>query len=153
VTNDFQGPLATDPKNLEVMKKTTTVARRERMNELLASVGPHAADVPRAVAMLRDHQCAGNVPCELGDRRTIDALIATHGVVADTTSRVLWVSAGPHLSGRFTRFDLRRIFAPGYRPEADTKVETLPDDPILHDGRYEAVRARRGGPLSGGGGL
>ncbi len=150
VTNHFEGPLSTDPKNVEVLKSTSTVARRQRLDELLASVGPHAADVPRAVAMLRDHACAGHVACELGDRRTIDAFIATHGVVADTTSRTLWVSAGPHLSGHFTRFDLRRIFAPGHVPEADTTAETLPDDPVLHDGRYELGRARAGGPRVGG---
>ena len=63
--------------------------------------------------MLRDHACAGGETCALGDRRSIDAFIATHGIVADATDRVLWVSAGPHLSGRFVKVDLRTSFAPG----------------------------------------
>jgi isopenicillin-N N-acyltransferase-like protein len=150
VTNHFEGPLAGDPKNLAVMEHTSSVARRERLDEMLAGVGPHEADVPRAVAMLRDHQCARGASCELGDRRSIDALIATHGIVADTTARVLWVSAGPHLSGHFTRFDLRAIFAGGHSPETDLAVQTIPDDPILHDGRYEAGRARAGKARVGG---
>ena len=46
----------------------------------------------------------------------VHALIATHGVVMDTTARVLWVSESPHLLGRFVGFDLRRALSPGYDP-------------------------------------
>jgi len=144
VTNHFEGPLRDDPKNVAVRERTSTVARRERLEELLHEVGSHAADVPSAVGMLRDHQCARGLSCEIGDRRTIDALIATHGIVADTTDRVLWVSAGPHLSGHFTRFDLKAIFARGHVPELDPPPPTLGEDPILRDGRYDAARARAG---------
>jgi len=150
LTNHFEGPLAGDPKNEAVRRATTTLARRSRLDELLAEVGPREADVPRAVAMLRDHSCAEGKSCALGDRRAIDALIATHGIVADTTDRVLWVSAGPHLSGAFVRFDLKAVFAPGHDPAADPPPETLPEDPILHDGRYAGGRAHAGGPRFGG---
>ncbi len=145
VTNHFEGPLAGDPKNLAVRLGTTTLPRRARLDELLGAVGPHEADVPRAIAMLRDHACAEGVDCPLGDRRAIDALIATHGIVADTTDKVLWVSSGPHLSGRFVRFDLRTELSPDHDPAADPPPETSSDDPILHDGRYAAARARRPG--------
>ncbi len=150
LTNHFEGPLAEDPKNLAVRQKTTTGPRRARLDELLKAVGPAEADVPRAVAILRDHQCAGGAACALGDRREIDALIATHGIVADTTDRVLWVSAGPHLSGAFVRFDLKAIFGPGHRPEDDGPPEIIPADPILDDGRYAAGRAQAGRPHAGG---
>jgi isopenicillin-N N-acyltransferase-like protein len=150
VTNHFEGPLADDPKNLAVRAKTSTVPRRQRLDEMLEAVGPHEATVERAVAMLRDHTCAGNVACDLGDRRAIDALIATHGIVADTTDRTLWVSAGPHLSGRFVRFDLRTLFATGHDPAADPDPLVIGEDPILHDGRYEAGRAHAGKPTVGG---
>jgi hypothetical protein len=150
LTNHFEGPLKDDPRNVAVRERTTSVARRARLDELLAGVHPHEATVARAVAMLRDHSCAADVPCELGDRRTIDALIATHGVVADTTDRVLWVSAGPHLSGHFVRFDLREVFAEGHDPSRDREPDELPEDPILSDGRYEAGRLRAGGPRFGG---
>jgi hypothetical protein len=142
VTNHLEGPSADDPKNVRVKAETTTLARRARLGELLAAVGPHEADVPRAVAMLRDHACAGDDACPLGDRRAIDALIATHGIVADLTERTMWVSAGPHLSGRFVAFDLRTIFAPGHDPAADAPPRVIAEDPILFDGRYEAGVAR-----------
>jgi isopenicillin-N N-acyltransferase-like protein len=150
VTNHFEGPLADDPKNLAVRATTTTLPRRARLDEMLTTIGPHAADVPGVVAMLRDHACAGGVACELGDRRAIDALIATHGIVADTTDKVLWVSAGPHLSGRFVRFDLKVELSPTHDPTKDPPPEIIAEDPILTDGRYQVGRARAGGPKLGG---
>jgi hypothetical protein len=150
VTNHFEGPLADDPKNLAVRAGTTTLPRRARLDEMLGTIGPHEADVPRAVAMLRDHTCAGGVACELGDRRAIDALIATHGIVADTTDKVLWVSAGPHLSGRFVRFDLKVELSASHDPTTDVPPEVIAEDPILDDGRYARGVAHAGGPKLGG---
>ena len=144
VTNHFEGPLRDDPRDAVVRRTTSTLDRRARLDEVLTELAPGSVDPERAVALLRDHRCAGNASCELGDRRTLDALIATHGIVADTTDKTLWVSAGPHLSGRFVRFDLRAIFAPDHDPSADEEPLTLPEDPILHDGRYEQGRARAG---------
>jgi hypothetical protein len=144
LTNHFEGPLANDTRNLRVRAETTTLARRARADELVASAKD--VDVAGAVAMLRDHTCAKGESCELGDRRTLDALIATHGVVADTTARVLWVSAGPHLSGAFVPFDLRRAFGATRPDESPRKDEPIAADPLLYDGRYEAGRARAGKP-------
>ncbi len=142
VTNDFQGPLATDPKNLQVRTSTTSLARAERAGELLSSVPPQGGSPVVALRILRDHGCSSG-SCELGDRRSIDALIATHGVVADATARLLWVGVGPHLSGKFVRIDLREMLSPDRAPAGDDDPETLPEDPILFDGRYERAMQRR----------
>lgn len=142
VTNDFEGPLATDPKNLEVREKTTTLARAARIKERLSKLPPKTGSPRAALEILRDHRCCEkDCDCELGDRRAVDALIATHGVVADTTAAVLWVGVGPHLSGKFVRVDLRSLLASGQAASNDSEPETMPQDPILVDGRYErAVR-------------
>src|SRR5690606_33515233 len=132
----------------QVRRSTTTLARRARVDELLGAVAPKSATVGRALEILRDHGCAGG-PCPLGDRRAIDAFIATHGVVADLTARTLWVSEGPRLSGRFVKVEpgllVRREDGPPDVPPVE--LETLPADPALHDGRYLEGRARAGGPL------
>jgi hypothetical protein len=143
LTNHLEGPLASDPRNIEVRATTTTLARRARIDELLAKIEPHTATIETAVGMLRDHACAGGEACALGDRRAIDALIATHGIVADTTARVLWVSAGPHLSGAFVKFDLRAAFA---ESRDDSPPETIAPDPILGTPEYDEGRARAGAP-------
>lgn len=145
VTNHFEGPYANDPKNVRVKEKTTTLMRRTRLDERLHQVPDHTADASTALSILRDHACANGETCLPGDRRTIDAFIATHGVVADPTARTLWVSAGPHLSGKFVRFDLDAIFeSKGF---LSGPVETLPEDGALSNGTYTEGRARAGGPL------
>ena len=150
VTNHFEGDLKDDPKNLWVRQHTTTLARRARLDEMLGALAPASVDPTSAVGMLRDHQCAKGEACALGDRREIDALIATHGVVADATDKVLWVSKGPHLSGEFVRFDLNETFAKDHDPASEPPPETIAADPILADGRYEEGRKRAGGPKIGG---
>jgi len=145
VTNHFEGAYANDPKNVHVKEKTTTLMRRARLDERLREVGDHSADPATALSILRDHTCAGGVVCPPGDRRAVDAFIATHGVIADATSRTLWVSAGPHLSGKFVRFDLNTVFKSD--GPLESPIETLPEDGALSNGKYTEGRARAGGPL------
>ena len=106
----FRGALGDDPANLQVEAETSTLARRTRVDELSARL-PRGAGVEDSVGVLRDKRGPGDAALPLGDRRAIDARIATHGVVMDTTARVMWVSEGPHLSGRFIRFDIGRLLA------------------------------------------
>jgi isopenicillin-N N-acyltransferase-like protein len=123
VTNHFAGPAASDPKNLTVRDETSTLDRDARGRELIAN--PEVGDVARMVAMLRDRRGRGNSDLPIGDRRAIDAQIATHGVVMDATARMLWVSEAPHLLGRFVRFDLKRELA------ADVDPKVLPERPFI----------------------
>jgi isopenicillin-N N-acyltransferase-like protein len=147
LTNHLEGPLAKDPANLRVEATTSTWPRRKRLDELLANLPP-GATVQDAVRVLRDKLGPGGERLPLGDRRTLDALIATHGVVMDATAKALWVSEGPHLTGRFVRFDLARLLAPEYPPGSDTTVETVPADPIADSGEYDAW-VRSGSPHHG----
>jgi hypothetical protein len=130
LTNHFEGPWTDDPANLQVKRETSTLARRARLDELLSRMRP-AATVADAVAVLRDRSGVGDAPLPTGDRRAIDALIATHGVVIDTTARVMWVSEGPHLLGRFIRFDVGRLLAKGYDPKIEHDIVATEPDPLL----------------------
>jgi hypothetical protein len=151
VTNHFEGPLGADPRDARVRATTTTLPRRARIDELVAGVARRSADVGRAVALLRDHGCAGGERCALGDRRSPDALIATHGVVFDLTARAAWVSEGPHLSGRFVKIDLGTIVSTWEGRVPSAELEAIEVDPVLTDGRYAEGRERAGGPLMGPG--
>jgi hypothetical protein len=130
VTNHFEGPLASDAANRQVEQETSTLVRRARVDELLERLPP-GAGVESAIAILRDKRGPGDAPLPAGDRRAIDAQIATHGVVMDTTAKVIWVSEGPHLKGRFIRFDLGRLLAPGYEPRTENDVISSSEDPGL----------------------
>lgn len=148
VTNHFFGPARSDPKNLWVRKHTSTLPRYARGQELLRALD-HPASVADAVALLRDRKGVGGKPLPLGDRKAIDALIATHSVVMDATARVLWVSEAPHGLGRFVAFDLKRLLDPNYDPlkSAPVPLETIPADPLLTSGEY--ARWRKAHPRSG----
>ena len=141
LTNHFEGPFAEDPRNKAVEAHTSTHARRDRLDEILANL-PAGANVERAVSILRDHRGKGDKVLPLGDRRSIDALIATHSVVMDLSARALWVSEGPHLVGRYLRFDLARLLEEGFTPSKDEPVVAIGGDPIGSSGDYAAwVRA------------
>jgi hypothetical protein len=129
VTNHFSGPAATDPKNLAVLSRTSTRARKARADELVARVA-RPVTVPAAVSLLRDRSGSGGRRLALGDREAIDALIATHGVVMSTRDRWLWVSVAPHLLGRFLAFDLSRMLAEDYQPEPELALPSIPADPL-----------------------
>jgi isopenicillin-N N-acyltransferase-like protein len=147
LTNHFEGPLADDPENRRVEAVTSTRSRRLRLDELLAQL-PSGAGVEPIVGVLRDRRGVGGEERPLGDRRTLDALIATHSVVMDATARVMWVSEGPHLVGRYLRFDVGRLLDPSFTPSAADAVTALPADPLLTGGAYEAW-VRSGSPHRG----
>ncbi len=135
LTNHFEGPFASDPKNQRVRDATSTLPRRARLDELLA--GRDAPfDPARAVGVLRDRRGAGGEELPLGHRSALDAVIATHAVVMDSTDKTLWVSEGPHLMGRFVRFDLSVLLDPAYEPASGEALVTLPADPALESGEY-----------------
>jgi isopenicillin-N N-acyltransferase like protein len=128
VTNHLEGASHADPKNQRVIAQTTTMPRRARADELVARVTT-PVDPAQALAILRDRKARGDAPLPLGDRRAIDALIATHGVIFDTHQKILWVSEPPHLLGRFVAFDLARLLGDAYRPEP-SELPALPADPL-----------------------
>ena len=124
LTNHFEGPLAADPADRRVRAETTTLERRARLDERLASLG--AADPLAVLDVLRDRRAAGGAALAPGDRRALDADVAAHGVVIDATARVLWVSEAPHLSGRFVRFDLGALAGAAPSPLDAAGLDALP---------------------------
>lgn len=144
-TNHFESALRDDPKNQRVREHTSTLPRRARGDRLLAELPPGSpVTVNDAARLLRDRNAADGSPLPLGDRRAINALIATHGVVMQTGARVLWVSEAPHLLGKFRAFDLKRLLAPDYDPERDNAAgEELAEDELLTSGKYAAWKAAK----------
>ena len=137
LTNHLEGRHADDPKNIDVRLHSSTIPRRRRLDELLARLQP-GVGVPQVVDILRDKRGIGDAPLPLGHRSAIDALIATHSIVMDTTGRQIWISEGPHATGRYIRFDLRELLALDYRPDGPADVEAHPGDAIITDGRFDA---------------
>jgi tetratricopeptide (TPR) repeat protein len=134
LTNHALTPaFAGDAENDRLRRYLTSGARFRRLEELVKR-WHGAIDPKKALEILRDKKGAGGEPLGLGNRNTLDALIATHSVVVDATNLVLWVGEGPHILGRFRAFDLRRELLDEERaPAAD-----LPEDPIRDSDEHRA---------------
>ncbi len=144
IANHYATPtFAADPKDAFVRQHTSTLAREARMRELVAR-DDGRIDPVTAIAILRDRSAAGDAPLPLGNRNAIDALIATHSVVADLTAGVLWVSEGPHTLGAYRRIDLRARLTRGAGPTDEARGDTAADA-LLADGGFE--RQLRGAEL------
>lgn len=109
VSNHFEGPLHADPKNERVRQTTSTLERRARGDALIATA-PRKVSPRQVLAWLRDRNAPDGTPLPPGDRRAIDADIATHGIITSSSAHKLWVSRGPHLGGEFIEFDLDEMF-------------------------------------------
>jgi hypothetical protein len=145
VTNHFESKLREDRRNQRVLESTSTRARRKRADELLAAaeMASAAAGPELALRLLRDRNGAGGARLELGDRRAIDALIATHGVIMESGSKTLWVSESPHLLGRFVAFELEQLLASDYDPARSLPLRSLPADPLLQSREYADFQRRQ----------
>ncbi|MCA9647366.1 MAG: hypothetical protein KC492_42040, partial [Myxococcales bacterium] len=118
VTNHLEGPSSKDRKNRRVRELTSTLPRRKRGDELTTDQGPTPLTAQVAADWLRDRKLAGGKSLDRGDRRAIDAGIATHAIIADSGAHRLWVSEGPNLDGDFVAFDLDQLLAEDYIPAA-----------------------------------
>jgi isopenicillin-N N-acyltransferase like protein len=142
VANHFlDNSFRSDASNDWLRRYMTSDARYRRVTQLLKRFSGRFD--PRTAAMvLRNRTGIDDEPLGLGNRNALDALIATHGVVADLTDMVLWVSRGPHLLGPFVAIDLKPLFGiPLARmdpPEA-IPADVLLDSPELR--RYQMAQA------------
>jgi hypothetical protein len=135
LTPAFEG----DAENDRLRRYLTSGARHARLEELVGRARGQI-DPRRALDILRDKKGQGGSDLGLGNRRSLDALIATHSVVADVTEGLLWVGEGPHLLGRFRGFDLRKELL----SEDRSDPVDLPADPVGGSPEHQAyLDARR----------
>ena len=128
-------PLKDDPKDARIRELTTTLARDARLRELVER-RRGSIDPGTAVGMMRDRAGVGDAPVPLGNRNALDAVVATHSVVADLTALTLWVSEGPHTFGRYVRIDLGARLREGEGAAAREAADDIAEDPALRDGTW-----------------
>ncbi len=108
VSNHFRSPAFEALEvNRQRMAEGTTVPRLARMEALLEE-HRGALDMAAAVSMLRDRRGLDGGDLPRGHRHALDADIATHSVVFDTSARTVWVSRSPNTAGGYVAYDLNR---------------------------------------------
>ena len=144
VSNHFRAPeFAGDATNARRIAEATTAPRLARMEELVARAVP--VDPLEATEILRDRRGVGDVVLARGHRASVNADIATHGVVIDATNRTVLVSRYPNLAGGFAQISLAGNL------EATSVVAAEPDAARALDlrlGRELLREARRSDPAT-----
>ncbi len=91
------------------------------------------------LSILRDKGVDENgATLHLGNRRAIDALIASHGVLFDSLTKTLYVSQGPSLSGAFRAYDIEKSFA----AKAPIEKAILTSDPLVSAEQYSTLKSK-----------
>jgi hypothetical protein len=136
-------PETPDFAGARLAASSTSLYRRERLEELLARQGP--LDAKSAVRVLRDRRGKGDRDLSPGNRNAVNALISSHSVIFDLTARRAWVAQEPHGLGRFVAYSLDLgIGADPADPRFQALAsEGLPPDPWLTGGGYANYVASR----------
>lgn len=140
-SNHFQSEVfQDDPVNLEAQKKTSTVYRYQRMQQLFEQnpilSPPLFSDILRNIEGLNGQNIG------IGNEMAINQLIAHHSVIFDPKAQIVWVAGSPSQLGTFVAYDLKKIFAeasPDIREKAllDSPELNMPADSLLFSATYK----------------
>lgn len=132
----FAGDATNDMRKIEL----TSVARESRGLSLTGKIPPDASAEQKTLKILEVLRDKGvdelNRPLHLGHRQAIDAMIATHSVIMDSTRGRLYVGQGPSVAGKFLGYDLAKSF----HDQKPVLVETLPADPMISESFYSEFK-------------
>src|SRR5680860_60004 len=148
-SNHFQSAAyANDKKNQEHILESHSQYRYERMEELLDEQPKVTPEI--VVEILRDKRGLDDKRIGYGNEKTLNQLLAHHGIVFQPEDLKVWVSSNPYQLGEFVAYDLNSIFND---MDDDTKVKSMSEeklniaeDPFLrtlayrHYQRYRKLR-------------
>lgn len=110
-SNHYQSKLfMSDSINLKNISNSDSKYRFDRVNELLeeAKAPLTPSDVAR---ILRNKEGHAGKDIGLGNQKSLNQLIAHHGILFKPNERKMWVSTAPYQMGEFVCYDLVKIFA------------------------------------------
>ncbi len=137
-SNHYQGRLLGSEKaNLENIENSDSKYRFSRMKELIGNNLP--LDLQNSVSILRNTLGMHDKFIGYGNPKSINQLLAHHGIVFKPGERRLWVSANPYQLGAVVGYDLKKVFSPVPFPEDSSLV--LPADPFLATEDYRNFEA------------
>lgn len=143
VTNHLIHPdFSKDPVNKWRIDQLTTKFRSDRAYELLKQFGSKEMTTERQkeimmLKFLRDKKAAGGESLHLGNRRAIDALIASHSVIYNAKAGRIYVSEGPALTGPYRGYDLTASFA----KQIPSPLSKLPADNELSPEDFRRIKS------------
>jgi isopenicillin-N N-acyltransferase like protein len=108
--NHYQGPVFKDDSvNIRNIESSDSKARFDRMNQLLQRSFP--LDTKEAAGILRDKNALNDQFIGYGNAKSLNQLIAHHGILFKPENKEMWVSTPPYQLGEFIAYDLDNVFA------------------------------------------
>ena len=128
--NHYQSPLfLKDSVNIKNIKNSDSDYRFKRMTQLMEQTYP--ITVKSAIGILREKNGLENEFIGYGNSKSLNQLIAHHGIIFKPTQRQFWVSTPPYQLGEFIGYDLDVIFSNA--PTEFTNIDslTIAKDPFV----------------------
>ena len=97
-----------DSTNIININTTDSKYRFDRISELMKEKFP--IDVKSAVGILRNKNGMGEKFIGYGNFKSINQLIAHHGIVFKPSRKTLWISSPPYQLGEFVAYNLDVVF-------------------------------------------
>ncbi|WP_229217127.1 C45 family autoproteolytic acyltransferase/hydolase [Dyadobacter luteus] len=132
-----------DSVNIKNIQSSDSRYRFERMNELLSRSFP--IDIKKAAGVLRDKNGVNDKFIGYGNAKSLNQLIAHHGVLFKPEQAKIWVSTPPYQLGVFICYDLNNVFGNAKTFHAIDSL-TVESDPFLNTAdykKYEAYKVTR----------
>lgn len=93
----------------ETQSEDASYYRLNRVEEMIDSTGSFS--VEDVANLLRNRKGKGGEDIGFGNEKSINQLIAHHGIIFKPQEKKVWVSAAPFQLGAFVAYDLDKIFA------------------------------------------
>lgn len=138
-SNHFQSVKLKNSKNNQFqIENSHSKYRFDRMTQLFnenPKINPQiAADI------LRNKDGLNNLPLGYGNEKSLNQLIAHHGIIFKPKDRLVWVSSNPYQLGEFVCYDLNKIFENRSKNDSIVTMQegnlNIPKDAFLETTEY-----------------
>lgn len=144
-TNHFQSKALSETElNRDHIQTSASFYRYQRVQELLDRNNKNS--VVKTAAILRNRLGLNDQPIGLGNEKSINQLIAHHGIIFQPEKKLVWISTAPWQLGKFVCYDLNKIFKLEMKKSREIYEEKLiiPQDSFLLSSAYNnAVKFNR----------
>lgn len=137
--NHYQGnSFIKDSVNINNIKDTDSKSRFDRMNQLMSRSYP--LDVTDAAFILRDKSGVNDKFIGYGNSKSLNQLIAHHGILFKPAKKEMWISTPPYQLGKFICYNLNDVFSSKGLFQAVDSLE-IKKDPFLNSVDYKQFEA------------
>lgn len=137
--NHYQGEaFVKDSVNIKNIKDTDSKYRFDRMNELMDQSYP--LDIQKAAGILRNRNGLKNKFIGYGNSKSLNQLIAHHGILFKPAENKMWISTPPYQLGAFICYDLNDVFS-HYQNFHSIDSLAIQQDPFVNSDDYKKFEA------------